>query len=125
TTAHSISPRAVWRFRNAFECTFTWITAFADYNFYGCYCGLLRWGNPEEDLDRCCTTHDDCYAQVDYLENCASLIRNPYTSPYVYLCSGNEITCSDKNNLCEAFICNCDRQAAICFSKTSYNKYFK
>lgn len=31
----------------------------------------------------------------------------------------------DKNNDCEDFICNCDRQAAICFSKAPYNKEYK
>ena len=27
-----------------------------------------------------------------------------------------------ENNACEAFIFNCDRNAAICFSKVPYNK---
>ena len=30
-----------------------------------------------------------------------------------------------KNDACEAFICNCDRTAAICFSKVPYNKQHK
>nr|XP_042124481.1 phospholipase A2-like [Peromyscus maniculatus bairdii] len=124
-TAPSISPRAVWQFRNAFKCTFTRTDAFTDYNDYGCYCGLFSWNNLVEDIDRCCRTRDNCLAQVYSLENCGSLIRNPYISPYAFSYSGNEITCSDKNNHCEAFICNCDRQAAICFSMTPYIKYYK
>ncbi|XP_059105729.1 phospholipase A2-like [Peromyscus eremicus] len=124
-TARSISRRAVWQFRNAFDCTFTWIDAFSDYNYYGCYCGLFSWNDLVEDVDRCCRTRDNCLAQVYSLENCGVLIKNPYTSPYAFSCSGNEITCSDKNNPCEAFICNCDRQAAICFSNTPYIKYYK
>ncbi|XP_028621347.1 phospholipase A2 isoform X3 [Grammomys surdaster] len=71
---------------------------------------------------RCCQTHDHCYTQAKKLKSCKFLIDNPYTNTYSFKCSGNEITCSDKNNDCEAFICNCDRQAAICFSKAPYNK---
>uniref|UniRef100_A0A8C8TFH9 Phospholipase A(2) n=1 Tax=Peromyscus maniculatus bairdii TaxID=230844 RepID=A0A8C8TFH9_PERMB len=51
-TAPSISPRAVWQFRNAFKCTFTRTDAFTDYNDYGCYCGLFSWNNLVEDIDR-------------------------------------------------------------------------
>ncbi|XP_052610893.1 phospholipase A2-like [Peromyscus californicus insignis] len=123
--AHSISPQAVWQFNNAFKCTTTLIEPFSDYSYYGCYCGLLRFGDPDEDLDRCCQTHDHCYAQIKKLENCKFFIRNPYTSLYLDLCSGNEITCSDKNNPCEAFICNCDCETAICFSQAPYNKNYK
>uniref|UniRef100_A0ABK0L2I9 Phospholipase A2 n=1 Tax=Rattus norvegicus TaxID=10116 RepID=A0ABK0L2I9_RAT len=74
---------------------------------------------------RCCQTHDHCYNQAKKLESCKFLIDNPYTNTYSYKCSGNVITCSDKNNDCESFICNCDRQAAICFSKVPYNKEYK
>ncbi|ERE74679.1 phospholipase A2-like protein [Cricetulus griseus] len=47
-----------------------------------------------EEEGKCCRARDNCYAQVDYLGNCALLIRNPYTSSYSYSCSGTEITCS-------------------------------
>ncbi|KAL1765803.1 phospholipase A2 [Sigmodon hispidus] len=76
-------------------------------------------------LDECCQTRDYCYAQVYNLKNCIFHINSPYITSYLYSCSGNEITCSDTNKPCEAFICNCDHEAAICFSKTSYNKEYK
>ncbi|XP_052610895.1 phospholipase A2-like [Peromyscus californicus insignis] len=125
TTAQGISSRAVWQFSNALQCTLPLINPFPEYNYYGCYCGFLRFFNPVEDLDRCCQIHDNCLAQVNNLENCAVLIRNPYTSSYSYSCSGSEITCSEENNPCEAFICNCAHQAAICFFNTPYNKQNK
>ncbi|XP_051032460.1 phospholipase A2-like [Phodopus roborovskii] len=124
-TAQSINPPAVWQSGNAIECILPLPVPMKQYTFYGCYCGLFSWSAWMEDLDQCCRARDKCYAQVDYLGNCGLLIRNPYTSSYLYSCSGSEITCSDKNKPCEAFICNCDRQAAICFSKTPYNKQYK
>ncbi|OBS80817.1 hypothetical protein A6R68_20999, partial [Neotoma lepida] len=123
-TAHSISRRAVWQFGNAFACTIPWIggRTFTEYNYIGCYCAFVYWNYRSADLDRCCQSHDHCYAQVKKLETCKFLIRNPYSSHYSYSCSGKEITCSDENDPCEALICNCDRQAAICISKTPHNK---
>uniref|UniRef100_A0A8C8W7P4 Phospholipase A2 n=1 Tax=Peromyscus maniculatus bairdii TaxID=230844 RepID=A0A8C8W7P4_PERMB len=124
-TAISISPRAVWQFDNAFKCSIPWISKFTEYNYYGCYCAFVNWNDRSAELDRCCKIHDNCYAQVKKMESCKFLIRNPYSSPYSYSCSGREITCSDENDPCEDFICNCDRQAAICISKTSYNKDYQ
>uniref|UniRef100_A0A8C8UE05 Phospholipase A2 n=1 Tax=Peromyscus maniculatus bairdii TaxID=230844 RepID=A0A8C8UE05_PERMB len=51
-TAHSISPRAVWQFSNMLQCTLPLINPFPEYNYYGCYCGFLKFFNPVEDLDR-------------------------------------------------------------------------
>uniref|UniRef100_A0A4W2H4Z5 Phospholipase A2 n=1 Tax=Bos indicus x Bos taurus TaxID=30522 RepID=A0A4W2H4Z5_BOBOX len=76
-------------------------------------------------FSRCCQTHDNCYKQAKKLDSCKVLVDNPYTNNYSYSCSNNEITCSSENNACEAFICNCDRNAAICFSKVPYNKEHK
>ncbi|XP_060237277.1 phospholipase A2 isoform X2 [Meriones unguiculatus] len=123
--AHSISTRAVWQFRNMIKCTIPGSEPLKEYNNYGCYCGLGGSGTPVDDLDRCCQTHDHCYSKAKRLESCKFLLDNPYTNSYSYKCSGNEIICSDKNKECEAFICNCDREAAICFSKVPYNKQYK
>ncbi|XP_012660656.1 phospholipase A2 [Otolemur garnettii] len=79
--AHSISPRAVWQFRNMIKCTIPESDPLKDYNNYGCYCGLGGSGTPVDELD----------------------------------------TLPSKNKDCQAFICNCDRNAAICFSKAPYN----
>ncbi|XP_040587558.1 phospholipase A2-like isoform X2 [Mesocricetus auratus] len=124
-TAHSVSPRAVWQFGNVFVCIFPLSGPFEQRINYGCYCSFFSPDLLLEDLDRCCRARDKCLAQVDYLGNCGMLIRNPYTTSYSYSCSGTAVTCSDKNNPCEAFICNCDRQAGICFSKTPYTDQFK
>ncbi|XP_076416095.1 phospholipase A2-like isoform X3 [Peromyscus maniculatus bairdii] len=114
-TAQSISPQVVWHWGNVFECNISLSDTVSEGRFYGCFCGLWGPGSSDEDLGRCCRIHDNCLAQVHELENCTFLIWRP--SFYSFSCSGNEITCSDKNNLCQSFICNCDREAAICLSK--------
>ncbi|XP_006770406.1 PREDICTED: phospholipase A2 [Myotis davidii] len=73
----------------------------------------------------CCQTHDRCYDQAKKLDSCKFLLDNPYTKSYSYKCSGSEIVCNSKNKPCQAFICECDRNAAICFSKAPYNKEHK
>ncbi|XP_059105384.1 phospholipase A2-like isoform X2 [Peromyscus eremicus] len=123
-TAHSISHWASRQFQNMIQCLppITGIDPLFNYNNYGRFCGSGGSGPPVDELDRCCQTRDNCHTQVKKLESCKFLKNDPYTSSYSYSCSGNEVTCSDKNNPCEAFICNCDREAAICFSKAPYNK---
>ncbi|XP_036908509.1 phospholipase A2 [Sturnira hondurensis] len=120
-----ISPRAVWQFRNLIKCAVPGSHPWEEYNNYGCYCGLGGSGNPVDELDACCQKHDNCYEQALRLDSCKSIMDNPYTKTYSYSCSGTEITCSSKNTPCQAFICNCDRNAAICFSKAPYNKRHK
>ncbi|XP_052610892.1 phospholipase A2-like [Peromyscus californicus insignis] len=121
-TAHSINPRSLLQFYDVIKCTIPESHPLEEFNDYGCYCGYGGSGAPVDELDRCCQTHDNCYGQAMKMESCKSFIDNPYSSSYSYSCSGNEITCSDKNDPCEDFICNCDREAAICFSQAPYNK---
>ncbi|KAG9335031.1 hypothetical protein JZ751_005704, partial [Albula glossodonta] len=47
---------------------------------------------------------------------------NPYTEIYSYKCNKatKTVTCTERNDSCEKFICECDRQAAHCFAKAGY-----
>ncbi|KAJ1093354.1 hypothetical protein NDU88_006458 [Pleurodeles waltl] len=112
-------------FRNMIKCAIPSSNPLVDYSDYGCYCGYGGSGTPLDALDRCCYVHDDCYGQAMNHPSCRGITDNPYTENYTYSCSGTTITCSSKNNPCEAFICECDRAAAICFSKSKYNHEYK
>ncbi|KAM9622186.1 phospholipase A2 [Trichechus inunguis] len=125
TVGAAVSPRAVWQFRSMIKCVIPDSDPLKEYNNYGCFCGLGGSGTPVDELDRCCQIHDNCYGQVKNLKSCTFLVDNPYTNIYSYTCSGSEIICNSSNKECEAFLCNCDRNAAICFSKAPYNKEYK
>ncbi|XP_030060998.1 phospholipase A2, minor isoenzyme-like [Microcaecilia unicolor] len=117
--------KALWQFRNIIKCTMPNSKPLEEFNRYGCYCGLGGQGNPLDELDTCCQVHDNCYNAAKQVENCSSLIHNPYTEVYAYTCSGTTVTCESDNSPCEMHVCECDRQAALCFSKASYNEDFK
>ncbi|XP_069475851.1 phospholipase A2, minor isoenzyme-like [Ambystoma mexicanum] len=117
--------KALWQFRAMIKCTIPSSVPLLDYNGYGCYCGLGGSGTPLDALDKCCEVHDNCYSQAMKHPSCGGIFDNPYTEIYSHTCSGNTITCSSKNNECKAFICECDRAAAICFSKAGYNPEHK
>ncbi|XP_075390686.1 phospholipase A2, minor isoenzyme-like [Tenrec ecaudatus] len=115
-----LRPRALWDFFFMLHCPKPYRNVW-DYSDYGCYCGLGGSGTPVDELDRCCQAHDSCYQRADDLLSCKFTPGNAYTTSYKYKCSNNEIICSSSNNKCQAFICECDRNAAICFSKAPYN----
>ncbi|XP_038229642.2 phospholipase A2 [Dermochelys coriacea] len=117
--------RALWQFRAIIKCTIPNSHPLKDYNNYGCYCGFGGSGTPVDILDRCCQVHDNCYSAAQKLSACKGLLDNPYTQLYTYSCSGTTVTCSTKNDACEMFVCECDRQAAICFSEAPYDPEHK
>ncbi|KAM8961042.1 phospholipase A2 [Pelodytes ibericus] len=123
----SASPqtKALWQFHSLIKCAIPHSEPLKEFNNYGCYCGLGGSGTPKDTLDRCCQVHDNCYSEANRLSSCAGLVNNPYTKEYKYTCSGTSITCTSYSNACDQFICNCDRAAAICFSKSPYNAAYK
>uniref|UniRef100_A0A8D2KWU5 Phospholipase A2 n=1 Tax=Varanus komodoensis TaxID=61221 RepID=A0A8D2KWU5_VARKO len=120
----AMSARNLLQFRNMIKCANPNSNPVVDYSDYGCYCGLGGKGTPVDELDTCCWTHDNCYHQAKRLPACRFLVDNPYTKSYKYSCSGKEITCTDDDDECALFICNCDRSAAICFAGAPYNKEY-
>ncbi|XP_036383793.1 phospholipase A2 [Megalops cyprinoides] len=117
-----VDPRALWQFRNMIVCVNPESWPLLDYADYGCYCGKGGSGTPVDDLDRCCEVHDNCYSDAMQHEECWPILDNPYTEIYSYKCdrATNTVTCTEKNNPCEMFICECDRKAAECFAKAEY-----
>lgn len=107
------------------KCTIPSSDPLKDYADYGCYCGLGGSGTPVDNLDKCCQIHDNCYGEAKKHPECKYLLDSPYTKTYTYSCSGNEITCSDENDECAAFVCDCDRSASICFAGAPYNEEYK
>ncbi|XP_007438344.2 phospholipase A2 [Python bivittatus] len=118
-------PRNLLQFHNMIKCAIPSSNPVLDFADYGCYCGFGGSGTPVDDLDRCCQIHDHCYAQSKQHPACRFLVDNPYTKTYSYSCSGGNITCTDDEDECAAFICNCDRTAAICFARAPYNEEYR
>nr|AAZ22653.1 PLA-3 precursor [Notechis scutatus] len=114
-------PLNLAQFDNMIECANYGRRPSWHYMDYGCYCGKGGSGTPVDELDRCCQTHDDCYGEAEKLPACNYLMSGPYYNTYSYECNEGELTCKDNNDECKAFICNCDRTAAICFARAPYN----
>ncbi|XP_072353721.1 phospholipase A2 isoform X1 [Scyliorhinus torazame] len=85
--------KALWQFRGMILCTIPDSIPLLDFSNYGCYCGIGGSGNPVDELDKCCQTHDNCYGDALKLKSCWPIFDNPYTKGYSYTCSQNTITC--------------------------------
>ncbi|XP_041059002.1 phospholipase A2, minor isoenzyme-like [Carcharodon carcharias] len=120
----SFQPNTIWQFRNMIKCVVPNSHPAFDYSDYGCYCGFGGAGTPVDELDRCCQVHDHCYGGASKFKECRPIYDNPYSMSYRYSCS-DYILCSSDNSPCEAYICECDRQAAICFAEAPYNEEYK
>ncbi|XP_010875989.1 phospholipase A2 [Esox lucius] len=121
--ASNFDEKSLWQFRKMILCVNpdSWPTL--DYADYGCYCGKGGSGTPVDDLDSCCQVHDQCYNDAMQHKDCWPIFDNPYTELYAYECDKTlkKVTCTSNNNPCEMFICECDRKAAECFARSTWN----
>ncbi|XP_066493525.1 uncharacterized protein [Tiliqua scincoides] len=94
-------------------------SALPNYTTYGCYCGLGGKGVAKDATDRCCRTHDYCYARIS--RSC-----NPIADRYKYTHEDGVLTCGE-GSWCKTQICECDKAAALCLrdNLASYNKNFR
>ncbi|XP_038075338.1 phospholipase A2-like [Patiria miniata] len=108
------------------------------YNGYGCYCGIGGHGEPVDDVDRCCQTHDQCFTTAQK-GVCSTSKKTIYSQSYKYKSkdtSNNkngvhaEIECTPVSHykkdsaaqaLCSKTICECDRQVASCLATHKHN----
>ncbi|XP_078499136.1 basic phospholipase A2 homolog ammodytin L-like [Lissotriton helveticus] len=90
--------------------------AMPEYTSYGCHCGLGGGGEPVDATDRCCQTHDCCYAKVGG-KGCKAK-----TSSYKFNMSDGKVVCGGFPNDCGRLVCECDKAAALCF-KTNIGTY--
>ncbi|XP_063292295.1 basic phospholipase A2 caudoxin-like [Pelobates fuscus] len=89
------------------------------YAFYGCHCGLGGYGRPKDDIDWCCHRHDCCF-DVMSAEGC-----KPMSILYDFDITNGNVTCDIlSNSYCARQVCECDREAALCFKQNNH-KYSK
>ncbi|XP_053307635.1 group IIE secretory phospholipase A2-like [Spea bombifrons] len=87
-------------------------SAISFYAFYGCHCGYGGYGQPKDQIDWCCHKHDCCFARMSLL-GC-----RPMTRRYHYDFTDGSLTCdSPKNDDCARLVCECDRDAVLCFKQ--------
>ncbi|VDO96258.1 unnamed protein product [Soboliphyme baturini] len=104
--------RSFWNFRGVVTCV-TGNTASLYFN-YGCYCGLGGSGNPVDEIDSCCQTHDLCYQALSQNRLWA------YFTHYSYECVDGHARCGEENSDLAYTLCLCDVDAAYCFSQQKY-----
>ncbi|XP_072791812.1 group 10 secretory phospholipase A2 isoform X1 [Taeniopygia guttata] len=108
--------RGILELAGAIRCT-TGRSPFA-YLRYGCYCGLGGKGWPKDRVDWCCFHHDCCYGRAEQA-GC-----QPKTESYHWECKDNSAVCDSLEDKCQKMACECDREAAKCFSKAPYHRKY-
>lgn len=95
------------------------------FNNYGNYCGLGgdERTDPVDGIDRCCKNHDNCYGTVDKSVCNWSWLGALFIS-YSWGDLTGAIECFDTDR-CRYSVCLCDKLAAECFAKNSYNNLHK
>ncbi|XP_008936365.1 PREDICTED: group 10 secretory phospholipase A2-like [Merops nubicus] len=111
--AHFRNRRGILELAGAIRCT-TGRSPFA-YLRYGCYCGLGGKGWPKDRVDWCCFNHDCCYGKAEQA-GC-----HPKIESYYWECDDNTVVCESLEDKCQKMACECDRDAAKCFSKAPYH----
>ncbi|XP_063962342.1 phospholipase A2-like [Lytechinus pictus] len=114
------------------------------YHGYGCHCGLFNGGEGRpvlDSVDQCCKDHDVCLERLETSGLCTKLaFMYPYTVD-MKGCGKKQsanITCkasASYNDIertlvfgktqCAEAKCQCDRDAAICFSKNQVQSRYK
>jgi len=111
-TLLSRSKRSLQSFINAIQCynEEAHVTGLAD---YGCFCGRGGEGIPLDETDRCCEIHDKCWGNTGH-----GSIDN-LLAKYSSECKNGNFICQSEDKYLKA-LCDCDREAAICFAKNSH-----
>ncbi|NWS28162.1 PA2V Phospholipase, partial [Polioptila caerulea] len=113
---HLRTRRGILELAGAIRCT-TGRSPFA-YLRYGCYCGLGGKGWPKDRVDWCCFHHDCCYGRAEQA-GC-----QPKTESYHWECKDNSAVCDSLEDKCQKMACECDREAAKCFSRAPYHRKY-
>ncbi|KAJ7337916.1 Phospholipase A2, major isoenzyme [Desmophyllum pertusum] len=110
-----------------------------EYVGYGCYCGRGKGvGNPVDEIDWCCVTHDKCYDDIRSADVCGENIGDALHR-ITYERNGGCTGCAREkrffldvgNSGCQKAKCECDGAAARCFQQhdskfnTQFIKYDK
>ena len=124
STSHRVSKRSIIQFRSIIQCYQPWVDVLSTYGSYGCWCGYKGSGRPLDDTDKCCYLHDKCYDEVDMISDPSSLAPPSYITKYEFQCIDNRAICDKTaNTALQSQLCECDRAAAECFtrSRSSYS----